>query len=293
MPLTSLRSSVPFSGSELLSPACNYGGHPTAWVLALLAMDAFLHTFFDWEEITAVLPTLLTEGIRNTLIIATLAALIGLVIGLVLAMMLLSRHWLVRLPARIYVDIFRGLPAILTISLIGLGLPAANIRPFGRSPIGYAVLAVAIISGAYCAEVFRSGIQAVPAGQMQAGRSLGMSYLQTMGKVIVPQGIRNVLPALTNRFIIDIKESSLVYLLGLSIGERELYFIAHEQAANTYNSSALVAAGCCYLLMTVPLTYFVNWWDRRLRTGKPTRGAGSPGPTAASRPTPITEMQEA
>lgn len=235
-------------------------------------MDAFLHTFFDWDEILAVLPLLLTEGIRNTLVIAVLAALLGLVVGMVLAMMLLSRHRLLRLPARIYVDVFRGLPAIATISLIGLGLPAAGLRPFGRSPIGYAVLAVGLISAAYCAEVFRSGIRSVDPGQMQAGRSLGMSYLQTMRKVIVPQGVRNVLPALTNRFIVDIKESSLVYLLGLTTGERELYFIAQQQQATTFNSSALVAASACYLLMTVPLTYLVNAWDRHLRDGRPVSG---------------------
>jgi len=232
-------------------------------------VDAFFQTFFNWDEMVAVLPELLTEGIRNTLLIASLAAVLGLIIGMVLAVMLLSRHRLLRLPARIYVDVFRGLPAIVTISLIGLGMPAAGLRPFGRSPLGYAVLAVALISAAYCAEVFRSGIQAVDKGQMQAGRSLGMSYLQTMRKVIVPQGVRNVLPALTNRFIVDIKESSLVYLLGLTAGERELYFIAHQQQATTYNSSALVAAGACYLLMTIPLTYVVNAWDRRLRDGRP------------------------
>jgi len=231
-------------------------------------MDAFFHTFFDVNQMLAVLPTLLTEGIKNTLIIAVSAALLGLVIGLLLAVMMVSRLWFLNIPARIYVDVFRGLPAILTISLVGLGLPAAGIRPFGSSPIGYAILAVALISAAYCAEVFRSGIQSVDQGQMQAGRSLGMSYLQTMRKIIVPQGIRNVLPALTNRFIIDIKESSLVYLLGLTVGERELYFIAHQQQSITYNSSALVAAGLCYLLMTVPLTYLVNWWDRRLRSGR-------------------------
>lgn len=253
-------------------------------------MDAFLHTFFDWEEMREVLPSLLTEGIRNTLLIAVLAALLGLVIGMVAAIMLLSRRWVVRLPARIYVDIFRGLPAILTISLIGLGLPAANIRPFGRSPLGYAVLAVGLISGAYCAEVFRSGIQSVNEGQMQAGRSLGMTYMQTMRKIVVPQGVRNVLPALTNRFIIDIKESSLVYLLGLTMGERELYFLAHERAANTYNSSALVAAGACYLIMTIPLTYLVNSWDRRLRSGKPWRRRGV-GPGGAA-PTPSRALLE-
>lgn len=231
-------------------------------------MDAFIHTFFDIGEMLKVFPTLLTEGLKNTLFIAVVAALLGLVIGMVLAMMLLSRYWFLKFPARVYVDVFRGLPAILTISLVGLGLPAADIRPFGRSPIGYAILAVALISAAYCAEIFRSGIQSVNDGQMQAGRSLGMTYLQTMRKIIVPQGVRNVLPALTNRFIIDIKESSLVYLLGLTVGQRELYFIAHQQQAISYNSSALVAAGICYLMMTVPLTYMVNAWDRRLREGR-------------------------
>lgn len=241
-------------------------------------MDAFIGTFFDWGEMREVLPTLLGEGLRNTLLIAALATVLGLLIGMLLAMLLLAPQRWLRVPARVYVDVFRGLPAIVTISLIGLGLPAARIRPFGNSPLGYAVLAVGLISGAYCAEIFRSGIQSVDPGQMQAGRSLGMSYLQTMRRVVVPQGVRSVLPALTNQFIIDIKESSLVYLLGLATGERELYFIAHQQQAASYNSSALVAAGGCYLLMTVPLTYAVNAWDRRLRRGR--RPAADLPPTA-------------
>lgn len=232
-------------------------------------MDAFFHTFFDWSEIWGILPTLLTEGLKNTLLISLGAVLFGILLGLVLAMMLLSNTWILRLPARIYVDVFRGLPAILTISLVGLGFPAAHIRPFGTSPFGYAILAVGLISAAYSAEIFRAGIQSVNDGQMQAGRSLGMTYMQTMAKIIVPQGIRNVLPAFTNQFIVDIKASALVYLLGLSLGERELYFIAYQQQAVSYNSSALVASGLCYLMMTIPLTYVVNVWDKRLRDGKP------------------------
>ncbi|MGA7203559.1 MAG: amino acid ABC transporter permease [Specibacter sp.] len=239
-------------------------------------MDAFFHTFFSWDEMLKAFPVLLTEGISNTLIIAFFASVLGLALGLILTMMLLSGVWFLKLPARIYVDIFRGLPGIVTVSLVGLGLPAAGIRPFGTSPTGYAILAIALISAAYCAEIFRSGIQSVPEGQMQAGRSLGMSHLQTMRKIVIPQGIRNVLPALTNQFIVDIKESSLVYLLGLAVGQRELYFIAHEQQANSYNSSSLVAAGICYLILTVPLTYFVNWWDRRLRTGPKPKAPSGP-----------------
>lgn len=243
----------------------------------------FLHTFFNWHEIWNVLPSLLTEGLGNTLLIAALAIVFGLVLGMLLAVLLLSGRRLVRLPARLYVDVFRGMPAIVTVSLVGLGLPAAGIRPFGRSPLGYAVVAVGLISAAYCAEIFRSGIQSVPAGQMQAGRSLGMSYLSTMRVVVVPQGIRNVLPALTGQFIVDVKESSLVYLLGLSVGQRELYFIAQEHQAATYNSSALVAAAMCYLVITVPLTYFVNWLDRKMRDGPSgPRPDAAPGPLTPS-----------
>jgi len=231
-------------------------------------MDDFLRTFFDFGEILNVLPALLTEGLRNTLLIAVLAIVFGVVAGVLLAMLLLSRRRLVRLPARIYVDVFRGLPAIVTVSLVGVGLPAAGLRPFGREPLGYAVLAIALISAAYSAEIFRSGIQAVPSGQLHAARSLGMPYLTAMRVVVVPQGVRNVLPALAGQFIIDIKESALVYLLGLGLGQRELYFIAQERQAATYNSSALVAAGLCYLLLTIPLTYAVNRLDKRMRDGR-------------------------
>ena len=231
-------------------------------------MDDFLRTFFDFDEILKVLPALLTEGLRNTLVIAVLAIVFGVVGGVLLAMLLLSRRRLVRLPARIYVDVFRGLPAIVTVSLVGVGLPAAGLRPFGREPLGYAVLAIALISAAYSAEIFRSGIQAVPSGQLHAARSLGMPYLTAMRVVVVPQGVRNVLPALAGQFIIDIKESALVYLLGLGLGQRELYFIAQERQAATYNSSALVAAGLCYLLLTIPLTYAVNRLDKRMRDGR-------------------------
>lgn len=231
-------------------------------------MSEFLHTFFDPGELGRAFPALLTEGLRNTLLIAGLAIAFGVVAGVLLAVPLLSHRRFVRLPARVYVDVFRGLPAIVTVSLIGLGLPAAGIRPFGREPLGYAVLAIGLISAAYSAEIFRSGIQAVPAGQLNAARSLGMPYLLAMRVIVVPQGVRNVLPALAGQFIIDIKESALVYLLGLGVGQRELYFIAQERQAATYNSSALVAAGACYLILTIPLTYLVNRLDRRMRTGR-------------------------
>jgi polar amino acid transport system permease protein len=230
-----------------------------------------LNTFFNWELIAQTFPRLLTEGLLNTVLIAAGAIVVGIGIALFAAMLLLSNRWWIRLPARIYDDVFRGLPVIITVMLVGVGLPAAGIRPFGTSPFGYAILAIGIISGAYTAEIFRSGIQSVDPGQLQAARSLGMSYLRSMRLVVVPQGIRRVLPAMAGQFVKDVKESSLVYLLGLAIGQRELYFIAQEEVSRTYNSSPLIAAGICYLCLTIPLTHLVNYLDKRLREGRTTR----------------------
>jgi polar amino acid transport system permease protein len=230
--------------------------------------NPLLRTFLNWEIIGDTFPRLLAEGIWNTLLIASLSIVVGVVIGLLGAMLLLSTKWWVRLPARIYVDVFRGLPVVVTVMLIGVGLPAAGFRPFGREAFGYAVMAIGIISGAYLTEIFRSGIQSVEAGQMQAARSLGMSYLSAMRLVVVPQGIRRILPAMGGQFVKDVKESSLVYVLGLAVGDRDLFFIAQEEVARTYNSSPLIAVGICYLAITIPLTHCVNWLDRRLREGR-------------------------
>ncbi|MFC4470641.1 amino acid ABC transporter permease [Streptomyces xiangluensis] len=250
-----------------------------------MASNALADTFFDWGVIAETFPRLISEGLLNTLTIAAGAIVLGVVIALAAAMLLLSNRWWVRLPARLYVDIFRGLPVIITVMLVGVGLPAAGIRPFGTDPLGYAVLAIGIISGAYTAEIFRSGIQSVDPGQLQAARSLGLSYLKAMRLVVVPQGIRRVLPAMTGQFVKDIKESSLVYLLGLAVGQRELYFIAQEEVARTYNSSPLIAAGICYLALTIPMTYFVNYLDRRLREGpRPDKTPASADPDLPTTP---------
>jgi polar amino acid transport system permease protein len=241
--------------------------------------NPLVRTFFNWDVIADTFPRLLAEGIWNTLLIAFLSIIVGVVIGLVGAMLLLSTRWWVRLPARMYVDVFRGLPVVVTIMVVGVGLPAAGFRPFGRDAFGYAVLAVGIISGAYLTEIFRSGIQSVDTGQMQAARSLGMSYLSAMRLVIVPQGIRRILPAMGGQFVKDVKESSLVYVLGLSVGSRDLFFIAQEEVSRTYNSSPLIAVGICYLAITIPLTYGVNRLDRRLREG-PGQGPARSGDAA-------------
>jgi len=227
-----------------------------------------IDSFFNWDQISAILPDLILTGLPNTLILAFGAMILGTFIGILVALASVSRRKLLRIPARIYVDLLRGLPVILTIFLLGQGLPLLGLRIFGTSSYPYGVLTLGLIAGAYIAEIFRSGIEALPAGQLEAARALGMSHGKAMRLIVIPQGVRNTLPALTNQFIATIKDSSLVYLLGFTISERELYRIGQDAAQQTGNLSPLVAAGIMYLIVTIPLTYIVNYMDKRFKTGR-------------------------
>ena len=225
-------------------------------------------TFFDVDAMWQVLPQMLGTGLRNTLIISVAATVIGLVLGMVVAVMGISTSRWLRIPARIYTDVFRGLPAILTILLIGQGFARFSQQVFGPSPYPLGILALSLIASAYIGEIFRAGIQSVDRGQLEACRALGMSYGKAMRLVVVPQGIRRVLPALVNQFIAIVKDSSLVYFLGLLVSERELFRVGQDAAVLTGNLSPLVMAGLFYLVITVPLTHLVNYFDNRFRTGR-------------------------
>ena len=249
-------------------------------------LDSILNNFFNWELIWGIFPTLLTTGLSNTLILSLSATVIGLLLGLGLALMGVSRIPILRVPARIYTDIFRGLPTILTILLIGQGLAPITVLLFDRNPYPMGVFALSLISSAYIGEIFRSGIQSVDKGQMEACRALGMSHSKAMMIIIVPQGIRRVLPALMNQFIAIVKDSSLIYFLGLLASQRELFRVGQDEAVTTGNLSPLVAAGLVYLIITVPLTYLVNWWDKRLREGPKSRPATSTSVDPTPRNTP-------
>jgi polar amino acid transport system permease protein len=236
-------------------------------------MDAFqqlLNTFFDWEAMAAVLPNLFAVGLPNTLILAITSGILGCILGMILALMGISRNPVPRWIARIYTDIFRGLPAIVTILLIGIGLgPTVRALTGSTNPFPLGIFALTLMAAAYIGEIFRSGIQSVEKGQLEASRALGFSYGSSMQLVVVPQGIRRVLPALVNQFIALIKDSSLIYLLGLLSSQREIFRIGNDAASNTGNLSPLVAAGLLYLLLTIPLTHLVNFIDNRLRSGRP------------------------
>src|SRR6476620_2893214 len=243
-------------------------------------------TFFDVDAMRSALPELLRVGLPNTLVLALTSAVVGTVLGMVLAVCGLSpRRWL-RWPARVYTDVFRGLPAAVTILLIGVGLSPLGLAVWGPNPYPLGILALSLIAGAYIEEIFRSGIQSVDAGQLEAARALGFSRPSGMRLVVIPQGVRRVLPALVNQLIALVKESSLVYFLGLLASQRDLFRIGQDAAANTGNQSALVLAGLFYLLVTVPLTHVVNAIDRRLREG---RRADAGQPVEDDLPLPITQ----
>jgi polar amino acid transport system substrate-binding protein len=226
-------------------------------------------SFLDWDLYKQAIPYLLKTGLPNTLILTISASVIGLLLGMALAVAgISSARWL-RWPARIYTDIFRGLPEVVIILLIGLGVGPIVGGLTGNNPYPLGIAALGLMAAAYIGEIFRSGIQSVEAGQLEASRALGFSYPASMRLVVVPQGIRRVLPALVNQFISLLKASSLVYFLGLIANQRELFQVGRDLNAQTGNLSPLVAAGLFYLVLTIPLTHLVNYIDSRLRKGKP------------------------
>jgi polar amino acid transport system substrate-binding protein len=194
----------------------------------------------------------------------------------------ISRHRWLRWPARVYTDIFRGLPEVVIILLIGLGVGPVVGGLTGNNPYPLGIAALGLMAAAYVGEIFRSGIQSVESGQMEASRALGFSYPTSMRLVIVPQGVRRVLPALVNQFISLLKASSLVYFLGLVANQRELFQVGRDLNAQTGNLSPLVAAGLFYLVLTVPLTHLVNYIDARLRRGRAPAAEDPLEPTATS-----------
>jgi polar amino acid transport system permease protein len=229
-------------------------------------VNSLIQNFFNWHLIGATLGDLLTYGLKNTLILSLVSVVLGTGIGMVLATMGISKSPWLRLPARVYTDIFRGLPAALTILMVGEGVFAAQVS-WLTSPYPVAILALGLMSGAYIGEIFRSGIQSVEQGQGEACRALGLTHGQSLRLVVIPQGVRRVLPALMNQFIAIIKDSSLVYFLGLVTTQRELFRIGEDASVTAGNLSPLLATGLCYLLLTIPLTHLVNHIDKRLREG--------------------------
>jgi len=239
-------------------------------------------SFFDWEMYKQAIPILLTTGLPNTMILTNSAIVIGLTLGMVLAMAGMSNSRWLRWPARVYTDIFRGLPEPVIILLIGLGVGPLVSGLTNNNPYPLGIAALGLMAAAYMGEILRSGIQSVDPGQLEASRALGFSYPAAMRLVVVPQGIRRVLPALVNQFIALLKGSALVYFLGLVAQQRELFQVGRDLNAQSGNLSPLVAAGVFYLILTIPLTHLVNHIDTRLRRGRSKAGPEEPANVVTS-----------
>jgi polar amino acid transport system permease protein len=233
-------------------------------VLALLAdWESIRQNFFDTEVLKQLWPEIITIAAKNTIIYTAIAFFGGLVLAIVLALMRLSEVAPYRWAARAYIEFFRGLPALLVIIAFGFAIPIAfQWRPPGGTT-GAGVLALVIVASAYMAETIRAGIQAVPKGQTEAARSLGMSATRTTFSVVLPQAFRIVVPPLTNELVLLLKDTSLLYVIGMTLDERELTTFGRAAQSTYADSSPLVAAAVLYLVITLPLTQLVNKLEQR------------------------------
>ena len=215
---------------------------------------------FDFSLIWNSLPLLLA-GAGVTIEITAIAVGLGFVFGLITSVCRLSGVKILNILAVCYVNIIRGTPLLVQIFLIYFALPmiiGERINPFVA-----AVAACSVNSGAYVAEIFRAGIQSVDKGQMEAGRSLGLSWMQTMRYIILPQAFKHVIPPLGNEFISMTKETSLVSVIGFEELTRRGQLII----ANTYGSFEIwLTVAVIYLVMTFTIAQLVSYLERRFAT---------------------------
>jgi polar amino acid transport system permease protein len=219
--------------------------------------------FFKPEFVKSAFTTGLPEAFLKTLEYTAGAFVIGLLGGTVLALMRLSRVAPYRWLATAYVEFFRGLPAIVVFVAFSLLPLAFADLVIPLDPYGTVWLALGIVAAAYMAEVIRAGIQAVPKGQLEAARSLGMPAGVATRKIVLPQAFRIVLPPLANDLILLVKDSSLVFIIGTSAAAYELTGFGRDLANTESNLTPLVTAGFCYLIITLPLGLLVRWLEAK------------------------------
>ena len=242
-------------------------------------MEEFFKQFFDVGFMVDHFDEVL-DGFWITTQLAVLSGLLALIWGLVLAT-LRQLPGKAAMPIRFltiaYIDVFRGIPLLMLILLIAGGVPALEFLPesvrlpqwFGKpDSFWFGVLAITITYGAYMAEVYRSGIESVPGGQMEAARSLGMSHGQAMRNVILPQAVRKVIAPLLNDFVALTKDTTLVSFIALN----EVTLVASDIQSETFNSSALTLGAIMFLVVTLPLARLVDKLIAR-EQGRFTRGA--------------------
>ncbi|WP_314427027.1 amino acid ABC transporter permease [uncultured Microbacterium sp.] len=236
------------------------------WLIVSTDWARIAQLYFNPEIAAKMLPGIITTALVNTLWFTAVAFAGGLLLGIVLALLKLSSIGPFRWIATAWIELFRGLPAILTIFAIafilpiGLGVPGTRLG----GPVVLGLIGLILVASAYMAETIRAGIQAVPKGQTEAARSLGMSPMKTTFWIVVPQGFRIIIPPLTNEFVLLLKDTSLLFVAGSFIWSKELTNFARDASTQNANGTPLIMAAVLYLIVTIPLTRFSAYLERRM-----------------------------
>lgn len=209
-------------------------------------------------------------GLRNTLILAFFAVILGVLFGTLLALMKLSKKKFLNIPANVYIEIIRGTPMFLQLMIIFYGLPIFGIRFPNLWFTDYfpefmsALVAMSMNSSAYVAEIIRAGINSIDKGQMEAARSIGMTESMAMKLIILPQAYKNILPALCNEFVTIIKETAIVSVVGFP----DLMYSAQQVRIDTFRVfEPMLAAGGVYFVLTFTTSRLIAKLEKRWAAG--------------------------
>ncbi|QPZ39968.1 amino acid ABC transporter permease [Paramicrobacterium chengjingii] len=218
-----------------------------------------IHTVsFDWLGVVDYIPILLL-GLYYTLLVSVVGLLIGFVLGAIFGLGRISRNKLVYGASTVYVEVFRGVPILILAIWVFYALPI--LLGFNIAPLIAGIISIGLNSGAYIAEVVRGAVQSVDKGQMEAGRSLGMSHHFTMQFVIWPQAFKRMIPPLGNQFIVSIKDTSVlsVILVPELVFQGRTIVATHFNALEIYTTVAVL-----YLIVTITLSKVLNITEKRL-----------------------------
>ena len=216
-----------------------------------------VETFFNWDVFLSSFP-LLVSGLKITLLLGLVSILAGLVLGLAIGLVRLYGIKPASIAAKIYIDVFRSIPLLVLLIVVYYALPFVGVE---MPPFTSAVVALTLVSGAYTAEIFRAGIEAIPRGQFEASRALGLSYRHMMSDIILPQAIRIVIPPLTNNCINVLKDTALASVVAMP----DLLKQATQAQALEANPTPLIAAALMYLAFLLPLVMLVGRMESKYR----------------------------
>ena len=214
-------------------------------------------TFFNWNVLVSTMPVLL-RGLVITIFLGVASIICGTTFGLLVSLVRLYASKPLRIVAMIYIDVFRSLPMLVVLIVIYYALPFVGIRLDSATS---AILSFSLVLAAYSAEVFRAGIQAVPKGQFEAAAALGLHFIMTLRKVVLPQALRMVVPPTTSNFISMIKDTSLASVVAMP----ELLKEAQDAQALNANPTPLIGAALIYLVLLWPLVRLVAYLEERGR----------------------------